>query len=117
MANHTWRVGQKVFVTYRYRRDPNEFLIVSIGRKWATLEGRAGRFNLATGWLDNSEYLSSPGRVWESRAAYDEHTSVEMAWSKLRLRIILDRDAPAGLTLGAIQTAREMLFGAEVRRG
>jgi hypothetical protein len=73
-----------------------------MGRKWATLSDNAGRFDVLTGDLDGGKY-SSPGRVYPSRAVYEQEKALQEAWNKLQDRVYRSYHPPKSLTLEDIQ--------------
>ena len=81
-----WTVGMPIYVVPRHQMgQPYEATITAIGRKWITFSrgpGREDRFNAETMNLDGKGY-SSPGRVWQSKAEYEETLAINHAWQNL----------------------------------
>ena len=82
-------VGQKVWFQpsqTRSHHTPAYWTVVSVGRKWATLATeyhREYRLQIGQVWVDAGGY-QSPGRIWESREAYESAVERDHAWRKLR---------------------------------
>jgi hypothetical protein len=112
VGKHNWKVGQAVYVVpFALRSKPYTATITKVGRVWATLRRDVGwrefRFNLASGYLDGD------GRVYESPEDHAATVELDLVWSDLRRQVDRQRQRPATVTLGAIQTARDLLFGAQ----
>jgi hypothetical protein len=104
-----YEVGQKVWYVPRERRfeKPHEAEITKIGRKWASF-GQGSRFDIETGCVDGSGYIT-PGRIYQSEAAWREEQELFHAWSNLRRRIERYSEPPNSLTVDKIRQAREIL--------
>jgi hypothetical protein len=86
LKRRRWSVGQKVVVAMSRGHQKitlHESEITKIGRKWVTLKGYHGRFDMETGWIDGGDYLS-PGRVWTSKEEYEAEVAADAAWKELR---------------------------------
>lgn len=83
-----WKVGQSVWYvpSEKYMGDPRDVTIESVGRKWALLAGRAGRFDVATRQVDGGEF-SPRGFVYRSQVEYAAHRSPDRLWEAVRLAI------------------------------
>lgn len=77
-------VGMEVFVvpTSSRREKPYTATIKSIGRKWITLDGYNGRFDISDWRIDGGNY-SSPGTVYPSEQVYNAEQELNKAWGKL----------------------------------
>lgn len=115
MADHNWKVGQTVYVVPGRNFDPYTAPIVKIGREWGTIDHgwRQVRFSLRTGRLDNDR--AQPGRVYATREQHETEVARAKAWNELWRLMERQYSAPSTVTLGAIETARELLFGARVK--
>lgn len=104
MAEHTYQVGDTVFVRiFQIRGDGYESTIEKIGRRWATLSGpRGGRFDLETGAVDGGAY-SSPGKVYPSHEAFVAHNACLAAWSEFLAIARTMYNPPLHLTHADIQ--------------
>jgi hypothetical protein len=105
-----YQIGQTVCVVETLRHEPRvrDATIVKLGRKWAVLSDKCGRFDILTGDLDGGTY-SSRGRVYPSREAYEQEQALFKEWSKLTERVRRSYRPPSGVTLEDIQTFLQRL--------
>lgn len=81
-------VGMDVFVVttaYRTLRTTTA-TIVKVGRKWATLNGCIGRFDITTWRLDGGNY-SSPGTCYPSEQEYLAQQELIKSWSEFKKKV------------------------------
>lgn len=103
-----YKVGDVVFVVRSRSRNPGEVAITAIGRRWATLAGREGRFDIETGALDGGDF-ASPGEVYRSRDEWETKQALASTWSKFRQAVDQSWRPPVGATVEAIAQARALL--------
>jgi len=103
-------VGQKLwFVPNRgqYYHKEHEVTVVTIGRKWVTVNGDI-RFAIADKRMEiDAGNYPSPGRCYLSREDYENEQSIGKAWNELSNRIRYS--APDGVTVEKIAEACKLL--------
>ncbi len=74
-------VGMEVYYVPSNSRweKPCTMKIKKIGRKWATLEGRFGRFDMSTWRVDGGDY-SSPATCYPSEDEYNNQKELCRLW-------------------------------------
>ena len=99
-----WKVGQGVWVVFK--RGTLRYIEISkVGRKWVTLKN-GYRFEKTKTSLDGGDYVS-PGRIYESKQAYEDELQLRTGWEELRK--YLDRIMPPDMTMERIRAARAAL--------
>ena len=111
-----YEVGQKVwFVPHDSRTGTGRGLVVtSVGRKWVQLglaespqSALTYRVERGRRDVDGGQY-SSPGNVYASEQAYNDHIALTVAWVKLG-RAFVAREAPPGVVMDDILAAAKLL--------
>lgn len=115
MKTIEYTLGKTVrFVCSGLWAKPCELVVCAIGRKWVSLrypDSPVSRYRVEIGSveIDGGEY-SSPGRVYESEAAYREEQELRQAWDKFAGHIANHRHrVPAGMTQEKIAEATRIL--------
>lgn len=80
-------VGMEVFVVKPGYRKPYIATVTKVGRLWATLDGRNGRFGINTWRLDGRAGYSSPGTVYPSEQEYNTQQELLKTWSEFRKKV------------------------------
>lgn len=102
------KIGDKFwYVTNSVRGSERgyEVEVVKVGRKWVYLSNDQ-RVEKGETWVDGAGY-SSPGRLWESEAAWRESVEVSSLLCKIQKRCQYGR--AGDVSLGAARTAAELL--------
>ena len=106
-------VGQKLwYVSSRGRwgspPQQQEVIVAKVGRKWFTVEPAwLGRFAIDGWWADGGEY-SSPGRLYESQAAYELECRRNRRWREFQ------QSVSSGFSLSRNLTAETILAAAKI---
>lgn len=107
-----YTLGQKLwFDPTHYNRHNGgfEITISKVGRKWAEykVHGVTYRVEIGTTKVDGGKYIS-PGTLWESQAAWEEHKALVDAWNDFARRVSVG-SAPSGLTMKELKAAKKLL--------
>jgi hypothetical protein len=70
-----YEVGQKLFVSVRYR-EALYMTVTKVGRKWLELEGGVWRADRETLEIDGKGY-TSPGRAYASREEFEAYQAAQ----------------------------------------
>jgi hypothetical protein len=104
-------VGQKFFAvypSYRQADDPRteEITVTKVGRKWAHFgEGwLTGRFEIEDGSIDGN------GKVYASRAQWDQERAMETAWAAVRNKVSGMWRLPEHLTVADLAELKRLLL-------
>ena len=114
MGNREYKVGQVLFFASSHRRGMDDFLTVTkVGRKWVSLSYAAGdksvyKVAIDSTWVDGGAYIS-PGRLWESKEAYDAYVLVEKEWASLKADLLYRYALAEGVTLEDLTQVRKLL--------
>ena len=95
--------------SHRYNAGAKETAIVTVGRKWLTLDN-GYRVDKETLWADGEGY-TSPGRAYLSMAEYEAETALNAAWDELQANMRKAYRPPTS-NLEAVKEATRLLFGA-----
>lgn len=102
-----------LFVPYERRFAQPEWLTVTkIGRKWVFLgtEHWPQRYKAKKGSreVDGGDY-SSPGTLWPSEGAYNEHLELQKTWREFHRQLGSSVTAPKGITKFDLEKAAAAL--------
>jgi hypothetical protein len=102
-------VGMEVFyVPSSHRRgNPYSVTIAKVGKKWVTLAGHFGRFDIATWELDGGNY-SSPGTCYPSEEEYNAQQLLSTTWREFKEKVKY-RHVPDSVTVEKIWQAADIL--------
>ena len=103
-------VGQELWFVHRERRSgvPHAVTVTKVGRKWASISEWGIRIDIETMVADGGG-LSSPGRCWLSREAWEQEEERQKAWGRLREFFNRRWSAPDGISIDAIRQATALL--------
>lgn len=101
------------YVDSNVRDSGRPLTVVSVGKRWAALARDSHsrpymRVDIATDMVDGGKY-SSPGKVWESREAYENHASKIQQWDELRK--LCSQRVPDHLSLNDLQDIASKICG------
>jgi hypothetical protein len=104
-------VGQKLWLVPSIRTygQPREVSVVSVGRKWATLDcWKNARVDMETLLIDGKAY-SPPGRCYLSREQHEETVRLIGLWIDFRRTVSGLLARPDGVTEANIRLAADLL--------
>lgn len=105
-------VGQKLFYvpkqSYGQQPEPYEVTVVSVGRKWATVQSSQNawdkiKIGIESMAADGGQYLS-PGACWYSRELWEESIEAKKLWDAFRKEVESMFNPPKQLSLQEIKT-------------
>ena len=110
MKASDFKVGQEVIIAWEQNKVCLDTVTISkVGRKWVeVLDGRY-RFEPPNLWLYSGSGVSR-GRVWLSRAEYEEAVARRIAWFEFR-GLANQIAIPSHLTIEQIQVMIKILKG------
>jgi hypothetical protein len=94
-----------------HRGNPFTADIIKVGRKWATLDSNAVRFDIKTWRIDGGAY-SSPGTCYPNEQEYNDQQELKKMWASFKQEIYY-ASMPHELTIEAIKKAA-MLLGVDL---